>query len=267
MGSDQEIPLRGGRLSAVVRVGNTVRRPTGPWTPAVHLLLRHLEGVGYQGAPRVLGTDDRGREILSYIPGEVASGDKPPNYVWAQQTLVRVAQLLRCYHDAVASFTPPSPAAWQIIDIGSRESEVICHNDLAPWNTVFQDGSPVAFIDWDLASPGLKLWDVAFAVWHFVPLYDDEKCSRLGCGTSMDERALRLRRFCDAYGFPASSNLISAVIQRQQRARQRIRTLADQGHASYVRLWQSGVEQAILRDVTFVERNSSALARCLPQEP
>ena len=233
----------------------------------MHLLLSHLERVGYQGAPRALGIDDRGREILSYIPGEVASGDHLPNYVWTEQTLIRVAQLLRQYHDAVASFTPPIPAVWQIIDIGSRESELICHNDLAPWNTVFQDGSPVAFIDWDLASPGLKVWDVAFQLWHFVPLYDDEKCSRLGCQASLDERARRLRSFCDAYGFPPSKNLISAVIQRQQRARQRIRTLADQGHASYMRLWQSGVDQGILSEVAFVERNSLALARYLTQKP
>jgi hypothetical protein len=233
----------------------------------VHLLLRHLERVGYQGAPRVLGIDGRGREILSYVPGDVASGDNLPKYVWTQQTLIGVAQLVRRFHDAVASFTPPIPAAWQIIDIGSKESELICHNDLAPWNTVFQDGSPVAFIDWDLASPGLKAWDVTFALWHFVPLYDDEKSSRLGCEASLDERALRLRRFCDALGFPPSPNLISAVIQRQQRARHRIRTLADQGHAPYVRLWQSGVQQGILRDVAFVERNSHALARYLTQKP
>ena len=229
----------------------------------MHSLLGHLETVGYQGAPRALGLDDRGREILSYIPGEVPAGDAPQAYVWTQQTLITVARLLRRYHDAAASFTPPADAAWRTSDLPSREAEIICHNDIAPWNTVFHAGCSVAFIDWDQASPGLKIWDVAFAIWHFVPLYDDEKCSRLGADASLDARALRVRWFCDTYGCPPSPSVITAVIERQRRARARIRALADQGSAAYVKLWQSGVEQSILREATFVERNSPALARHL----
>jgi hypothetical protein len=267
MESDQEIPLSGGRLSTVVRVGNTVRRPTGRWTPAVHSLLRHLENAGYTGAPRALGIDDRGREILSYIPGTAAAGDTRPPYVWTHETLIGVAHLVRRYHDAVATFVPPVDAAWQFSDTGSREAEIICHNDIAPWNTVFQDGAPVALIDWDLASPGLRVWDVAFVLWHFVPLYEDEKCIRLGCLSSLDEKARRLRCFCDAYGFPRTANVLAEVVQRQRRARERIRTLADRGHASGVRLWQSGIGQAILREVAFVERNALALARYLTETP
>ena len=62
--TQQEIPLLGGNTSTVVRVGDTVRRNVGPWTPAVHALLRHLEYVGFTGAPRVMGIDDRNREVL-----------------------------------------------------------------------------------------------------------------------------------------------------------------------------------------------------------
>jgi len=53
-----------------------------------------------------------------------------------------------------ASFTPPAGAAWQQIAAFPGGGEVICHNDLAPWNTVFARERPVAFIDWDLAAPG-----------------------------------------------------------------------------------------------------------------
>src|SRR5437879_2964164 len=56
---DTEERLPGGNLSPrVVRVGATMRRPVGPWTPAVHALLNHLHAVGFDGAPRVLGLDD-----------------------------------------------------------------------------------------------------------------------------------------------------------------------------------------------------------------
>ena len=59
----------------VMRHGDTVRRPAGPWTPAVHALLNHLENAGFTGSPRVVGDgyDDRGREVVTYIPGEFAT--------------------------------------------------------------------------------------------------------------------------------------------------------------------------------------------------
>ena len=66
---EREVPFADGNVSSVVRVGDTVRRGTGPWTPTVHALLRHLERVGFEGAPRVLGIDERGREVLSFVPG------------------------------------------------------------------------------------------------------------------------------------------------------------------------------------------------------
>ena len=71
--TDTEEPLTGGNVSrAVVRVGDTVRRPAGPWTPAVHALLAHLHSAGLTGAPGPLGIDERGREVLTFIPGTPA---------------------------------------------------------------------------------------------------------------------------------------------------------------------------------------------------
>jgi Phosphotransferase enzyme family len=57
---------------------------------------------------------------------------------------------------------------------------VVCHNDLAPRNTVFREGSPVAFVDFDLASPAQPAWDVAHLAWQFVPLGDEEGCALHG---------------------------------------------------------------------------------------
>src|SRR5262245_21022678 len=87
--TQQEIPLRGGNVSTVHRVGDTVRRNTGPWTPAVHAMLRHLEYVGFTGSPRVLGVDERGREVLSYLEGEC--GEYPLARHWVtDEALVAV---------------------------------------------------------------------------------------------------------------------------------------------------------------------------------
>ena len=72
-----ETTLVGGDVNVVVRSGDTVRRPIGPWSPAVHALLRHFEAVGFEGAPRFLSIDERGREVPSYIEGDPALAPAP----------------------------------------------------------------------------------------------------------------------------------------------------------------------------------------------
>ena len=149
----EPVRLPGGNVAPVYRIGDTVRRQTGPWTPAVHALLRHLERVGFDGAPRVLGIDGESREILSYLEGFVPYAPHIPSEIWTDDALTRTAQLIRAYHDAVRSFEPPSNAQWRFCPGAPAQGEIVCHNDIAPWNTVYRDGLPVAFIDWDFAAP------------------------------------------------------------------------------------------------------------------
>ena len=108
---ETETRFTDGNLSDVVQVGDTVRRVPGPWSPAVHALLRHLEAVGFDGAPRFLGIDERGREVLSFVDGGTLRPDIPG---WSEELLSGVGRLLRRYHDAVADFVPPADAAWQV---------------------------------------------------------------------------------------------------------------------------------------------------------
>lgn len=115
--SSRETPLTGGQMNAVVRGGDTVRRSTAPWTPSVHSLLRHLDTVGPNGAPRVLGMDQEGREILSFLPGEAgffSSSRVIPAHLWSDQVLTEATTLLRRYHDASESFIPDANATWQL---------------------------------------------------------------------------------------------------------------------------------------------------------
>jgi hypothetical protein len=88
--------LEGGYQDGAVRVGDTVRRSTGPWTPAVHALLAHLADKGFTGAPRPLGFDERGREVLTFLEGETIGIRKPrPAWVHAEDTLDQVARWMR----------------------------------------------------------------------------------------------------------------------------------------------------------------------------
>src|SRR3989442_2648645 len=109
-----EVPL-GGNFSQAVRVGDTVRRRAGPWTPAVQLLLVHLEAVGFTAAPRSLGFDERGRTVLAYLPGDIHGGWPEPVPAWLLEnitTLKGAAERIRPYHDGVLTFRPPPDATW-----------------------------------------------------------------------------------------------------------------------------------------------------------
>ena len=83
--------LDGGNTGGAVRDGDTVRRAAGPWTPAVHALLTHLAAKNFPGAPRPLGFDNQGREVLTFIEGETVGSRKPwpacYNAAWHEGTL------------------------------------------------------------------------------------------------------------------------------------------------------------------------------------
>ena len=149
----QEVELTGGTANQglVVRLGDTVRRPWRPTTPSTHALLMHLQEVGFDGAPRLLGVDERGREVLTYVPGTAISPPYPP---WSLTTsaLESVARLLHRYHDAVASFDGGG-LAWQLPVPERFTTGLVSHNDPNLDNVVFRDGVAVALIDFDLARP------------------------------------------------------------------------------------------------------------------
>jgi len=212
----RETVLTGGRITeGVIRAGDTVRRPMGPHTPFVHLLLDHLEDAGFEGSPRVLGIDEENREILTFIEGYV-----PPDLdTWSDEQLVRAAILIRRFHDTTAG----SPLAC--------DEEVVCHNDLSPCNTVFVEGMPSAFIDFDTASPGPRDQDPGHALWMFLDLGPD--------GADIGTQGHRIRMMCDAYGFDYQADPIDTISRSQQmtleRSRARIRAGGSAGSVAYAR--------------------------------
>lgn len=202
-------PLPGGFIAAPVRIGDTVRKPP-PRDPAfVHRLLGHFEQHGWTGAPRCLGTDDQGRDVLSFIDGDVPwqAGRLP-----APESLAATARLVRAFHDLTAGTGL------------AGDGEVVCHNDLSPKNTVYRDGVPVAFIDWDIAAPGRRIHDVAHLCWQFAGLDDPE------------EVGARWRTIADGYRLEDRSPLVDTVLWWQDRCWRGILAAADAGDPAMARL-------------------------------
>ncbi|MFC1409536.1 phosphotransferase enzyme family protein [Streptacidiphilus sp. N1-12] len=246
--NDQEVLLTGGGVNRVTRLGDTVRRPVGPWTPTVHRLLDHLAARGFAGAPRAHGlTEDGTREVLDFVPGEVGHYPLPP-YARSDDSLRTVGRLLRALHDADADFPRRPEDVWLL---PPREpAEVICHGDAATYNCVFRDGLPAAFIDFDTAHPGPRVWDVAYTAYRFVPLHapgSDE-------GTLPPaEQGRRLRLLAEAYGLTADERaaLAHTVVDRLHALVDFMTERAAAGDPAFARHLADGHHRLYLADAEY----------------
>jgi len=204
--------------AGMVRRGDQLLRPMGSWSPAVHEYLRRLEASGFGGAPRLLGIDGD-REILTFIDGDVANdpewqpgrGHRLPPYARTEQALHGAARLIRALHEASACFRP-AVTSYRFRTAPPKNGEIVSHGDLGPWNTVYRDGIPVAFIDWDAAQPVRPLDDLAGAAWTFVPLAPPRQLREAGFDP-LPGLPARLRSFVDAYGLTDRTTILPALRQ------------------------------------------------------
>ncbi|MGV1004966.1 MAG: phosphotransferase enzyme family protein [Candidatus Nanopelagicales bacterium] len=209
MTAPAEVPLLGGNMTAVHRVGATVRRTAGPWSATIQRLLAHLRGKGLLWVPEPLGFDERGREVLAFVPGVVPIYPLP-EWVFSDRVLEDFGRKLRKLHDASADFDRQG-AVWR--QAPREPGEVICHNDLAPHNATFEGTRLTGFIDFDECGPGPRLWDLAHVALRTVPLFGPEHPS----DPAPDPVELRRRcvRLLAAYGSPATlGELLGEVVAR-----------------------------------------------------
>lgn len=158
---ETEQHLDGGNTSgAVVRIGDTVRKPWSKGTPSVLSFVEALRSSGID-VPQPLGRDEHCRQVQEFVPGTLAIDHLPlPTSV-----LFEVGALVRAIHDASEHFVPDPHAVWETA-ISAPGNDLVCHNDLAPWNLIM--GDRLVFIDWDSSAPSTRLWDLAYAAQTFV---------------------------------------------------------------------------------------------------
>ncbi len=228
----EEKHLTTNRTHPIVRIGDTVHRPTSWWTPAVHDLLKHLEKVGFNYSPKVLGFDDEGREVLTYIDGETGSKDKWKP-IWQKITsedgLRKLAKLLRAYHDAVADYKPPDGSEWATATGSLQTGEIICHGDFGVWNIIWQGSDPVGIVDWDMATPAKPEYDILYALEYVAPFRDDENTLKWHHFDTLPDRKDRIAIFLDAYGTPPITNITSKVARTQREVNGHMKYLAERG--------------------------------------
>ena len=204
-----ETPLTGGNVNAAVtRIGDTVRRAPARNADTVHRFLQHLEAQGFAASPRFLGTDADGREMLSLLPG---SSDMPETLWTEDRPLIAAAAMLRRFHAVSARYRPSPEDDWAYAWPDRQGHELICHNDFAPYNMLFENGLPTGIVDFDLVGPAPRHRDLAYLAYWLVPLsFTDgdlaEHTQRQG-----EAGFPRLRLICESYGTADRRSLLDMV--------------------------------------------------------
>ena len=195
-------------MDPVVRIGDTVRRVSGEWTGAVHDLLRCYESAGIFETPRPRGIDREGREVLTFIEGATLD-QAPPETRWRPSMLRSAGVLLRKLHEASEPLAAGS-RIWR--SVAHAPVEVICHNDFAPYNLIVREQALVGVIDFDMASPGPRIWDFAYLAYRLVPFVEDAvgfDPARYGT------RQHRLEALSEAYGADLAPSEVRTAAARR----------------------------------------------------
>lgn len=246
---DSEI-LQGG-VNAVRRIGDTVVRPVGLHSTAVHALLEHVRSNGFRGCPEVLDADDAA-ETLSYLHGETCNYPVIESFR-SDRALVSAARLLRSYHDATLGFSLEN-RRWMLAS--EEPQEVVCHGDFAPYNCVVVDGEVVGVFDFDTAHPGPRLADVGYAAYRWVPMVAPTNSVRLG---DTAEQGRRLRLFCQSYGTNDFASVVEYAQSTLRRLVDHMRSWAAAGNTSFAGHIADGHDLLYLDDIEYLAARTAEL--------
>jgi hypothetical protein len=255
-------PLVGdGVTQGIVRIGDTVRRPLRPFSLTVQAYLAHLRDAGFAAAPLPFGVDEQGREVLSFVPGDVARW-LPAAETAGEDVLVALARLIHALHEASAGWIPSPDAVWGGTPanpgrLATGHTELVSHRDYALGNVIFRAGLPAALIDFDLAMPTTRIYDIANALWYWAPLRDPRDRSPALVNADIPHR---VAVFADAYGMTAQQRaaLVPLAVDMVRRYHEDSRASAELDPV-YRQLWEDGAKVYLPRAEVWVREMAPAI--------
>jgi aminoglycoside phosphotransferase (APT) family kinase protein len=114
---------------------------------------------------------------------------------------------------------------------------------------------PVAFIDWDTATPGRRIHDLAHVCWQWA----------VGVTSPLDASTKLIRIAADAYGCSSSdrAELVDTILWWQDRCWRGIQAKIDAGDSSVQGLKEAGAVEAVRADWEWTMRHRAALEQAL----
>ncbi len=243
--------LHGGREGKITKEENIVIRPGNVWTTYVQTFLAYMHDNGFNHIPKPYGINEKGMEMVSYVDGTVYN-DCLPKEILTDNVLIEVAKLLRRYHDIGEKYIHQltGEEVWMLPE--RLPVEVMCHGDFAPYNITFVDGCVHGIIDFDTLHPGPRIWDIAYAVYRWIPfvsLTNPDYCYEI------NEQIRRLKLFADAYDLTNSEReqLPNMMIERISSLVSYMRNEADSGNEDVKKNIEDGHLNLYLDDIQYIK--------------
>lgn len=139
--------LTGGLSNKQIRIENGKLIKAHSNNVIEYEFLNYMQSVGYNKVPKIIEINKNGRDIFTYIPGNVAK------YVF-EMSKEEIEEVL-----------------FELKKINSlsrkklNKNMVYVHGDLSPQNVVFKDNELVGIIDWDSCYVGPDYYDFIYIFW------------------------------------------------------------------------------------------------------
>lgn len=259
--NESEQYLDGGREGKILKQGNRVYRPANPWTKEVHHFLKHLKMSGMENIPIPYGITENGEEMLSYVEG-TAYNYPLPMVLRTNEAIQEAAKLLKRYHEAGKSYITKltGEEEWMLPSV--EPIEVMCHGDFAPYNVTIIDGKPAGIIDFDTLHPGPFLWDIAYAVYRWVPFTSRENPDHYD---GIEEQICKAKVFMDAYGTSLQERveLPDMMVKRLESLLVYMTAQAKDGNEDFEKNLEDGHGKLYKQDVQYIKENKRTLIQAL----
>lgn len=192
MNNEETILSGGTNAESIVKIGKNVHRSKTHNFEFIHAMLLWLEKQRFSYAPKYVGIDEQGREILSFVEGEV-----PREIPMTFEQKISAIKILRQFHDALANTK------------FAGAEETVCHHDFAPWNIIVHEEKVVGMIDFDEVGPGKRIDDVTYFIWTALDL---------AVAKIPDEEQIKnIVALVNAYQLTNKNEIISSFLKQQNR--------------------------------------------------
>lgn len=249
--------LCGGRENKIFRISDRVIRPSAVWTPHIHNFLNFLIEEGITYVPRPYGINEKGEESLSYVQGEVYNYPLP-GFMLQDKMIISSARLLRSYHEVSSKYIDKitNQEEWMLSAIDPIE--VMCHGDFAPYNVTIIDGEAFGIIDFDTLHPGPRMWDIAYAVYRWVPFTHS---TNPDCDSSLEEQVRKAKLFLDTYGIRIEERklLPKMMVNRLTNLVSYMKGQAKNGNEDFQKNIEEGHLDLYLNDIQYILRNERTI--------